>query len=199
MEIRTYLRIVGRYWWIVLLVTLVAVAATVLIDSRRKPEYSGYARVLIRPSPQLTDTRTVVDLVGQLGLSYVSGTYAQSFTSDAVKRRARQAAGLSSDEATRYPLDANVLPGTVVIELSGQGPDRQVLARYLDATVNSTVSDTLSLFQVIELQPLEPAQVPSTPTSPQPVRDIGLAAGLGVVLGLLLAGTIYYLRDLRDY
>jgi len=146
----------------------------------------------------VTDTRTAVDLVGQIGFRYISGTYAQAFTSYSVKQAARQAAGLSSEEAARYPLEANALPDTVVIELSGQGPDRQVLARYLDATVSSTISDTRTLFQVMELQPLEPAQVPSSPGSPQPVRDVALAAGLGFALGVLLALAIHYLRDAAE-
>jgi uncharacterized protein involved in exopolysaccharide biosynthesis len=195
MEIRTYLGIIGRYWWIVVLVALAAGVGIWVLDSQREPQYSGRARVLIRPSPELTDSRTVVDLVGQLGLRYVSGTYAQSFSSDSVKQTARQAAGLSVDEAARYPLEANVLPDTVVIELSGQGPDRQVLARYLDATMSSVINDTQPLFQVMELQALEPAQVPVAPSSPQPVRDVVVAVGLGIVLGLLLVFTIHYLRD----
>ncbi|MEO8287341.1 MAG: hypothetical protein ABI670_13025 [Chloroflexota bacterium] len=195
MEIRTYIRIIGRYWWIILLVVLAAGVGTWWFDSRREPQYSGYVRVRISPAPGLTDSRTVVDLVGQLGLRYVSGTYAQSFTADAVKKAARAVVGLSDEEAARYPLEANVLPDTVVIELSGQGPDRDILARYLDATVTNTVNDNSKFFDVMELQPLEPAQVPSTPTSPQPVRDVGLAVGLGLALGLLLVFAINYLRE----
>jgi receptor protein-tyrosine kinase/non-specific protein-tyrosine kinase len=165
------------------------------IDSQRTPQYSGYASVVIFPSPALTDSRTVVDLVGQLGARYVIGTYAQTFGKDAVKSAAQHEVGLSPEVADKYPLEANALPDTLVIEVSGQGPNRQLLSDYLDATVSEGILDSAPLFNVIELQQLELAHVSSTPTSPQPIRDVGLAVGLGIVVGLLLAFAINYLRS----
>ena len=89
-----------------------------------------YARRANSANPEI-----LVDLLGQVGYKYVTGTFAQTFSSDKVKAAAEQAVGLSGTEADLYPLQANVLPDTVVIEVSGKGPDREVLSRYLDATV----------------------------------------------------------------
>jgi succinoglycan biosynthesis transport protein ExoP len=190
-----FLRNLGRYWWIVVLATIATGAGAAVLDAVRKPDYSGFARVVVRPSSKLTDSRILVDTVGQMGARYVTGTFAQTFTSEQVRVAAQQAVGLSVAEATRYPLQANVLPDTVVIEVSGTGPDPAVLAKYIDATVNATVQQTITLFGVMELQPLQTANVPPTPTSPRPLRDIPLGLALGLILGALLAWTLAYMRE----
>lgn len=180
---------------------MLAVAASgvgaYVLDSMRTPEYSGYTRVLVRPSSKVSDSRTLVDLIGQIGFRYITGTFAQTFTSEKVKSAARQTAGLSVAEAARYPLQANVLPDTVVIEVNGKGPDPNVLAKYLNATVDATVQQTRTVFGVVELEPLEEALVPPTPTSPQLVRDVSLGLALGFLLGFLLAWTFAFLREMR--
>jgi uncharacterized protein involved in exopolysaccharide biosynthesis len=198
MSIGRNLKNIARYWWIIVLAMLAAGAGTFALDSLRKPQYSGYARVLVRPSSQLTDSRTLVDLLGQVGLRYVTGTFAQTFTAAQVKTAARQSVGLSPEEADRYLLEANVLPDTVVIEVSGHGPDPDVLSKYIDATVQATVQQTRAVFGVVELEPLEPAKVPPAPTSPQPIRDVVLAVSLGLLLGVLLAWSFAFLRETRE-
>jgi uncharacterized protein involved in exopolysaccharide biosynthesis len=197
MNPRDYIKNIARYWWVIALAIIAGGVGAFAMDAVRKPEYSGSARVMVRPSASLNDSRTLVDLVGQIGARYVTGTYAQTFSSEQVTVAAQKAAGLSLEQADRYPLQANVLPDTVVIELSGTGPDPAMLARYLDATVNATVKQTNSLFGVMELQPLEAAKVPPTPTSPRPVRDLTLGLVLGLLVGSLLAWTFAYMRELR--
>jgi uncharacterized protein involved in exopolysaccharide biosynthesis len=194
MELSEYFKIIGRYWWIIALAMLAAGSGAGLYDTVRKPEYSGSASLVLRPSPSIVDSRTLVDLVSELGSRYVSGTYVQSVTSKPVRDAARLSVGLSAEEADRYPLQASALPDTIVIEVSGKGPDPTILRDYLDATVSATVSNTRTLLGVIELQPLEPAAVPDTPTSPRPIRDVSLAVAFGLVLGILLALSLHYLR-----
>jgi len=197
MSVGQYVKNIVRYWWIVLLAAVAAGAGAAALDSFLKPSYSGYARVVLRPSDKITDTRTLVDMVGQIGLRYLTGTFAQTFTSQDVKAAAQKSAGLSATEALRYPLQANVLPDTVVIEVSGTGPDPDMLTRYLNATVDATIQQGNTLFGVVELQTLESAKVPPTPVSPKPLRDITLGLVLGLLLGCLLAWSYGYLREIQ--
>ena len=197
MEIRSYLGIIGRYWWLVVLVSVAAAAASAVVDYVRTPSYTSHARVAVRPAPGLeSDPRTVVDLMGQINRSVV-GTFAQAFTSAEVKAEAVKSAGLSRAEADNYPLDANILPDSIVIEVSGSGPDPTVLANYINATVSAAVTNTKSLFRVIDLVPFEPAHPPESPSSPTPSRDIPTGAALGLAVGLLLALTLDYMRGPR--
>ena len=197
MELRTYLNSIFRYWWLVLLLLVAGGIIAAGLDSVRQPVYSSEARVAVRPSPTLSDTRTIIDLVGQMGARYIAGTFAQTFTSAQVRDVAQKAVGLSADAAADYPLQANVLPDTAVISVEGTGPDPTVLVNYINATLEATVHDTADLFRVMELVPLEQARVPHTPDSPQPSRDIPAGAGLGLGLGIVLALAIDYIRGVR--
>jgi uncharacterized protein involved in exopolysaccharide biosynthesis len=194
MEIRTYFAIIGRFWWIILLTTLSAVAGAALLSGTRTPVYNTHARVVVRPALNVTDQRTVVDLVGQMGSRYIVNTFAQTFSSAQVKADSLKAVKAIPADVQDYSLDANVLPDTAVIEVSGSGPDPIFLANYVNATVTATIADSKNLFQVVELVSLEPAHVPEQPSSPQPLRDIPIAALLGLCVGVFLALLMDYLR-----
>ena len=168
MELRTYLNSIFRYWWLVLLLLVVGGVLAAGLDRVKKPVYSSEARVAVRPSPTLSDTRTIIDLVGQMGARYIAGTYAQTFTSAQVRDVAQKAVGLSADDADDYALQANVLPDTAVIAVEGTGPDPTILVNYINATLEATVHDTGDLFRVMDLVPLEQAGVPHSPTPPNP-------------------------------
>jgi succinoglycan biosynthesis transport protein ExoP len=198
MELRTYLNSIFRYWWLVLLLLVVGGVLAAGLDRIKKPVYSSEARVAVRPSPTLSDTRTIIDLVGQMGARYIAGTYAQTFTSAQVRDVAQKAVGLSADDAGDYALQANVLPDTAVIAVEGTGPDPTILVNYINATLEATVHDTGDLFRVMDLVPLEQARVPSTPDSPQPSRDIPAGAGLGLGVGIVLALLLDLIRGPRS-
>jgi tyrosine-protein kinase len=194
MEIRTYFRTILRHWFIIMLVATLAGGTVAIMTKMKAPSYKTSARVVARPVASINDARTVVDLVGQMAARSVVGTFAQLFTGTDVQNRAVQAAGLSPAVAQDYSIDAAILPDSLVIEVTGTGPDPVVLARYVNATVSAAVQYSPSLFQVVELAPLQPATVPDTPISPQPARDIPLGIGFGLLLGVLLALTFDYLR-----
>jgi succinoglycan biosynthesis transport protein ExoP len=198
MEVVTYLKIIGRYWWLVLLATLAATGMSAALSLTRAPSYSVQARVVAKPATSvLTTTNDLVSMVSEMGMRPVIGTFAQIFTSAEVKQAARAAVGLDEAEAKDYPLQANVLPDTTVIEVSAKGRDPQLLTDYVNATVDAAVARAPGLFGVIELQPLEQATLPEGPTSPVPSRDIPVGGGLGLALGILLAFGMEYLRTPR--
>jgi uncharacterized protein involved in exopolysaccharide biosynthesis len=197
MEIRTYLSILLRYWWVILGLTCLGGVAAALYDRAQTPLYTTTVRVTMRPSGLVTEPRDVVNLIGEIGGRYLTGTFAQTFTSDQVKAEARKATNLSDQDAAAYNLDANVLPDSTVIELRGTGPNPTTLVNYLNATVAATVSNTKDLFRVVDLVPLDTPTVPDTPTSPTPARDVLGASGLAFGLGVLLALAIDYLRRQR--
>jgi capsular polysaccharide biosynthesis protein len=96
-----------------------------------------------------------------------------------------------------YPLDASVLPDSSVIEISATGRDPILLTNYVNATVDSAIKHGSQVYRVIDLLPLELATIPKAPSSPVPTRDIPVGAALGLVLGILLAFAIDYMRTPR--
>ena len=197
MEIKAYISTILRYWFVIILVTLVSGATAALLVSVKQPTYSANSRVATRPSAVISDTRTIVDLLGQMTARSVTGTFAQAFTSSDVKAAARQAVGLTEEAAADYPIEANILPDSLVLEVSGSGPDPGLLVNYINATVDAAVQRAPTIFGVVDLVPLDRARFPQNPTSPQPSRDIPLGVALGLLLGIMLALTIDYFRAPR--
>ncbi len=197
MELRTYLNIILRYWWLLLLAISAGGAGAAVADHAQTPRYSTQMRVMMRPSGLLTDPRDLVNLVGQVGARSIAGTFAQSFTSEAVRAAARKMVGLSNGQAAAYTLDANLVPDSTVISIQGSGPNPVMLVNYLNATTAATVDNTRDLFRVLDLVPLDTPPLPDTPSSPSPSRDLPGGAGLGLGLGILLALTLDYLRAPR--
>jgi capsular polysaccharide biosynthesis protein len=197
MEVASYLRIIARYWWVILLTALVSTGVALAITVTKSKSYTVHARVVAQPSSVLSDTRILTDMSAQVGTRTVVGTLAQVFTSAEVRADALKATGMSETQALDYPLEANVLPDSSVIEVIATGHDPELLANYVNATVDAAVKHGSAIYRVIELAPLERAQVPTAPTSPVPARDIPFGAGLGLLLGVLLAFTTEYMRTPR--
>ena len=67
MEARAYFNLILRYAWLIILIMVVAGVGTAVVDSMREPTYRATARVVVRPAAGLSDERTTVDMVAQMG------------------------------------------------------------------------------------------------------------------------------------
>lgn len=198
MEVITYLKIIARYWWLILLAALVSTGVAAGLSLTRAKSYNSQALVVVRPATGvLTKTNDLVNMMSELGTRSVLGTFAQVLTSAGVQQTAQTAVGMNAATALDYPLQANVLPDTTVIEVSGKGHDPRLLAAYIDATVDAATANSTDMFQVLELHSLQQAVVPKDPSSPIPSRDIPIGGLLGLFLGIMLALAIEYLRNPR--
>ncbi len=198
MEVLTYLKIIARYWWLILLATVVSTGIAAGLSLTRAKSYSTQALVVVRPATGvLTHTNDLVNMMSELGTRSVLGTFAQVLTSGDVQQTAQAAVGLNPTSALDYPLEANVLPDTTVIAVTGKGHDPKLLADYINATVAAAVANSTDMFQVLELHSLQSAAVALTPSSPNPSRDIPIGALLGLGLGIMLALALEYLKNPR--
>ena len=198
MEVVTYLKIIARYWWLILLATVVSTGIAAGLSLTRAKSYSTQALVVVRPATGvLTHTNDLVNMMSELGTRSVLGTFAQVLTSGGVQQTAEAVVGLDPTSALEYPLEANVLPDTTVIAVTGKGHDPKLLADYINATVDAAVANSTDMFQVLELHSLQSAAVPLTPSAPNPSRDIPIGALLGLGLGIMLALALEYLKNPR--
>ncbi len=197
MEITTYLRIIARYWWVILLTTLVSTGVALAITETKAKSYTVHVRVVAQPASVVSNTNELINMSGQIGTREVMGTLAEAFTSADVQSNALAKAGMHATQAPDYPIQANGLPDSSVIEVTGTGHDPVLLTNYVNATVDAGVKYGSGIYRVIDLVPMERASVPAAPTSPVPSRDVPLGAGLGLALGLLLAFATDYMRTPR--
>ena len=157
MEITTYLKIIARYWWVILLTTLVSAGVAFAITEIKSKTYAVHVRVVAQPASVVSNTNELINMEGQIGTREVMGTLAEAFTSADVQSNALQAAGMSATQALDYPIQANGLPDSSVIEVSGTGHDPNLLTSYVNATVDAGVKYGSSIYRVIDLVPMERA------------------------------------------
>lgn len=188
MEIKMYLRMLQRGWWLVVLCTLVATIVSLTFSYLSKPTYVATARYVVSPDATVSvGASDVLNSINTLDKRSIVTTYAAVLNSDTIFTQALVDLKLDPDQVAGYLRSAIVLPETNVLEVSVEGSDPQLdmlLANSLGKQA-STYIDGLN--QGFNIRVLDPAQMPTVPIRPQPLRDVSLAIVFGIVLGVSLA------------
>jgi diguanylate cyclase (GGDEF)-like protein len=187
MEIRLYLQMLLRGWWIIVLAALVALTASLGASYLAVPQYQATARFIINPSAILTAGADVVRSLDTLDRPSVAATYAEVMNSQRVFDDSLSSLKLQPGSLIDYTVQAVVLPTSSVLELSVSGPNPKIAAELANAIGLQTISFSKRINQVYNLEFLDTATPPVIPFSPQPLRDASLALALGAVAGAVLA------------
>lgn len=186
MELKLYLRMLLRSWWIVALTALAAVTAALLNAYLATPQYSTQARFLISPSKLLSPADFTRILEGG---NFVP-TFAEIWNSNTAFDRTGEALQMAPSDLNDYSRSAVIAPSAQVIELTVTGPNPVQAALIANTLGAFAMADTNDNFgSVVSISVLDAAQAPrlDRPISPQPARDAGLALALGLVIGSVLA------------
>jgi capsular polysaccharide biosynthesis protein len=186
-----WLRAVVNGWWIVVLTGLVAIAAAVTATILSPDRYLAATTVVVAPDPILEEPNDIVRAFESLVSAGVVSNYAEILLSDSAQRTAAAELALGEEERERYDIDAAVLPESTVIEVIVRGPDAAIAASLANTLAALGAERFESLYRLYEIQTLQEALPPEGRDAPRPVRDVGLAA----VLGVLLGGGLAILRE----
>jgi len=189
MEVKLYFRMLQRSWWIILLTALSAALAALLTVYFTTPIYRASTRYIVSPNPSaLGGESNVIYSLDTLDKRSVITTYAEILNSPRIYDETLSELGLDDNPAIElYSYGAIVLPDTNIIEFSVQGPDPILVASLTNRTALSAVQYIEGLYQVYDMTLLDSANAPTSPISPQPVRDTGIAVVVGLALGVALA------------
>lgn len=187
MELRIYLKMLQRGWWIVALTGLIALFVALVVSFFSVPIYRTSARFVVSPNPSLVTGRDVVTSLEALDKRSIVSTYAEFLNSARIFDETLQELGIVQSDAAQYTHTTVVLPDANILELSVDGPNPQVTATIANSLGQRAISYIRSLYQVYDITFLDPASVPAVPIRPQPLRDGALALVLGVVIGAVLA------------
>jgi diguanylate cyclase (GGDEF)-like protein len=187
MEIKLYLRMLQKGWWIILLAALVGVASSLGVSLLTTPQYRATARFIIIPSPSLKTSGEVINSLNTLDRASVVATYVEVMNSDKILADSLVFLNASSDSIKDYTIEAVALPSSSVLELTVTGPDPKTVAELSNAIGQQTIIFSNSINFILSINFLDTATPPSLPFTPQPLRDAGLALVLGLVVGSLFA------------
>ena len=196
-SLKDLVRIFLHRLWVIVLVVLVLVGTAVGLSLSQEPEYEASTKLLLG---QQSDEAAQVNLMGSVeGLQQLTHTVAAAVDSRPVAEEGIQRHGLQMDpENLLERLTVQQIEDTQFLLLSYKDADPERAREIVDsvsdvstqriAEANATRSD-------ITITVWEYATVPTSPISPNPIRNGLLALGLGLVLGVGLAFLLEYLDD----
>ncbi|MDO9497362.1 MAG: polysaccharide biosynthesis tyrosine autokinase, partial [Nocardioides sp.] len=200
LELKDYWQTIRRRWKLIVVVFLVSVAAAGFVTWQATPLYSSSARIFVSTTPSDTsDALAGNTFATQRASSYVDLVGTQKLAESVANDLG--GASVNDPEDLRDAISAEVVPETVNIIVTATDPDpvraRDIAQAYAEA-MNDLVADLETPpgknSGFITASIVDNAQVAASPVSPQPLRNIGLGAVLGLLLGIGLA----VLRELMD-
>ncbi len=192
MDIGDYLRVVRRFWWLVLVATVVGAGIGYATSFMYTPKYESTARLFVT-----TQSGTSVGDAYQNNLFSQQRvvSYAGLATSQQVAVRAinQLKAPISPDEL-RKKITATPLENTVLLDITARDTDPATAQTYANAVADQLVQ------LVSELETsrrggtpaagaivVDDANYPTRAGGPNLLTRIGMGAAAGLVMGLLLA------------
>jgi diguanylate cyclase (GGDEF)-like protein len=187
MNIKMYIRMIQKGWWIILLVVLATLNVTLIIDMFSAPVYEATTRMIVLPNAASFVGKDFVSSLSSLDNSSIVTTYADVFDSEFNRQSFINTLNLSEAELKKYSQNTVVLPDSNVMEIYVTGPDAEIVAKWANGVARTGIDYMKNLYQVYEVNILDAAAVPIDPISPKPARDLALGGVLGLLVGIILA------------
>jgi len=188
MEIKFYIRMIQRSWWMILISAIVAVNLSLIYSYYFvTPMYESIARFIISPNIKNIDSRDVVTSLEALDKRSIISTYAEVLNSSQVINGTMELLLAKPNQYTDYTTSVTVLPDANIIRFSVKGPDPQVAAMLANSIGQYAINYIKNLYVIYNIDFLDKALAAPEPYQPQPLQDAGLALLVGLVLGVGLA------------
>ncbi len=197
MELKIYLRIILKYWWIIVAAFIFTVIPTYLFVNSQPWIYESAATFVIRPRSDIAiNGDEIVDALDTISRRVeINTTFAEVSSSSLIKQRAIESLALSSEDRQGLKVNGKVVAGTNILEISVQGPNPEIVRDFANAVSQETLAYVSNLYDVFALEPLDAASLPAEPVSPNKPLNLALGGGLGLLLGI---GLIFFLEYLQE-
>jgi capsular exopolysaccharide synthesis family protein len=188
-ELKDYWRTIRRRWKVVLACLVGALAVAALLTFQSTPQYASSTRLFVSTTSESDSSSAYT---GNLFATQRVTSYADLVTSRALADQVSGVLGDGSDSGDLMEaVSASVVPETVILEITAVDSDsdraRAVAQAYgeeLTALVRELETPEGKNRAPIRATIVDDAVESATPVSPQPMRNLALAAVLGLLLGV---------------
>jgi capsular exopolysaccharide synthesis family protein len=189
-EFRQYLQIARKWWWLVIVSTLVAAGVGFQVSEMLSPVYRATTSLLVRVGGS-ADDYTAILISERLAV-----TYKELLTKRPVIEAAAQTLGLDPRQ-TREKVQVRLVPNTSLIELTVEDSDPRLAAEIANGIVAAfmQIARESGGTRDRELVVVEPAVEPQAPVSPRKLSNTLVAAMVGFALATGTAFLFEYLDD----
>jgi diguanylate cyclase (GGDEF)-like protein len=202
-ELKAYLRILLRKWWVILSVFFVTFAATIVLTFSQISIYRATATFVVTPNAEFGDVRSFasgLDILSrrtEIAMTYAEVAMSRQVRKKAAERLAEQfALPLETLEARLrgFSVESKLRAGTNVLEISVEGSDPALAYEFANAIGAETITYAQQLYETYILGSLDAASSPSSPVRPNKLLYLALGGILGLALGVGLAFLSAYLQ-----
>ncbi|MEH1015751.1 polysaccharide biosynthesis tyrosine autokinase [Micromonospora sp. CPCC 206060] len=191
MDLYNYLRLIRRQWWIILITVMIALGVGAFVTVRAQPRYAATVTFFVT-----TATDRITDAYqGGLFLQQRVKSYADLLTSDRLAQAvaSQNSVGMTADEI-RGRVSTSTETGTVLLRATvvDSEPARALRltealsARFVDL-VRQIETPSGGESPMVKIEVISGPRVGTAPVSPRPVRNLSLAALLGLVAGIAVS------------
>jgi capsular polysaccharide biosynthesis protein len=196
MSMRDFVHVIIRRWWVIVVVTGLTVGGALAYSKHEHRKYQATATVFAHPSKVVTNAGDYSSDLGLLSYGSLSQTFASLAQSKSMLAQAAAALGVAPDTVKDYSAVATLLPQTTVLELSVDGPDRDLVIGLANRLSTDVSAATTRYFHIFSLTTLDAAAAPSTQILPQTSRNLLYGGLAGLIVGFILAVLSLYLPEL---
>lgn len=197
-EIRDYLRLARRRWLLILTCLAAALGAAAFVTFHATPLYASTAEIFVSTPESDTTQAYQGGLFSQQRVT----SYADIVDNRELANRVIEAthSDLSAEDLVSK-VSATAIPETVLLEITVSDADPELAQQYAQSYAEETTAYIAELetpdngkAPPISTKIAEKADLPTSPYTPNPERNLGLAAMLGLLIGIGLA----ILREMLD-
>lgn len=188
MELQAFVGLVRRRWWVVVLAFVICVAASGALSASRPKVYKATTRLYVNvPAVSIKEATEGLDLA-----SRQIASYARIVDSEKITRPVLRSIGNRlTKQQLEEKISAQAIAQTVLIDVSATDDD----PRFAVELANDTAAALKALIDElgatatggVEASILDRPDVPDSPISPKPLRDIMVGGFLGLALGAAAA------------
>jgi capsular polysaccharide biosynthesis protein len=190
-------QIIRRRLWTIVLVAVVAVGSALGFSLLQTPTYEASVMILVG---QKTTGDTLPGAADVSDLQDVALTVAKAVPTVPIAETVVERLNLQSEGTKKVLVNTSAEPdpGTMFVKISYRDSDAE-RAQLIANTTGEVLSDRISEVSVaansITATVWEPATLPTTPISPDPLRNSLIALVLGIIIGVMLAFLLEYASD----
>jgi capsular polysaccharide biosynthesis protein len=191
------LQTLRRRMWTIVLVAAVTAGSAFGFSLLQTPTYEASVLILVG---QKTTADTNPGTVDVSDLQELATTVAQAVPTTPIAETVVERLNLQEESANEVleNVSAEPDPGTMFVNVSYKDSDPET-AQLIANTIGKVLSDKISEVSVganaITATVWEPATLPKTPVSPDPIRNGIIALVFGSLLGVMLAFLLEYVSD----
>jgi capsular polysaccharide biosynthesis protein len=183
--------------WTIVVVAAATVGSALGFSLLQTPTYEASVMILVG---QETTGNTNLGAADVTELQELALTVAKAVPTTPVAETVVERLGLQEESASGVlnRISAEADPGTMFVNVSykDSDPERaQLIANTIGKVLSEKISEVSVGANAITATVWEPATLPETPVSPDPIRNVIIALVLGSLLGLVLAFLLEYVSD----